>query len=73
MKCLDSKIPGKIDIPVILLERYSLLMVSSQKQERQKVAAIQNIFQECYLLSWMLLHPLLDVSFKFLVSVFYGA
>jgi len=51
MKCLDSKIPGKIDIPVILLERYSLLMVSSQKQERQKVAAIQNIFQECYLLS----------------------
>ena len=41
MKRLDSKIPGKIDIPSILLESYSLLMVSSQQQERQKVAAIQ--------------------------------
>jgi hypothetical protein len=41
MKRLDSKIPGKIDILDILLESYSLLMVSSQQQETQKVAAIQ--------------------------------
>jgi len=41
MKVLDSKIPGKIDILSILLERYSLLKVSSQEQERQRIAAIQ--------------------------------
>jgi hypothetical protein len=41
MKHIDSKIPGKIDILDILLESYSLLMVSSQQQERQKEAAIQ--------------------------------
>jgi hypothetical protein len=41
MKLLDSKIPRKIDIPVILLESYSLLMVLSQHQERQNEASIQ--------------------------------
>jgi len=41
MKALDSKIPGKIDILSILLELYSLLKVSSQEQERQRIAAIQ--------------------------------
>jgi hypothetical protein len=41
MKRHDCKIPGKIDIPGILLDNYSLLMVASEQQERQKVAANQ--------------------------------
>jgi hypothetical protein len=41
MKLHDCKIPGKIDIPGILLGSYSLLMVASQQPDRQKVAANQ--------------------------------
>jgi hypothetical protein len=63
----------KIDIWDILLESYSLLMVSSQQQERQNKAAIQKYLPGMLFTLMNIVATFVGGFIKFLASVLYGA